>query len=193
MRNSFVALLFFASTAYLAGQGLILTDGNREARFSKDAWYEVAITPVADGVNLKNTTFWYGNSLEVKNDTISLRAEKITRNRQVLDVGLSDNFYFPPSTLSRKVPVREVLYVKHFKNSKTIKRKQFRAAAGGVLFFSGILTGLTALTVENRSDRQKLLVSGGVQFGLGFVMGMSSTNRAYYLRSAGKNWMIKRQ
>jgi hypothetical protein len=144
-------------------------------------------------VNLKNATFWYGNSLEVKNDTISLRAEKITRNRQVLDVGLSDNFYFPPSTLSRKVPVREVLYVKHFKNSKTIKRKQFRAAAGGVLFFSGILTGLTALTVENRSDRQKLLVSGGVQFGLGFVMGMSSTNRAYYLRSAGKNWMIKRQ
>jgi len=61
-----------------------------------------------------------------------------------------------------------------------------------VLFFSGILTGLTALTVENRSDRQKLLVSGGVQFGLGFVMGMSSTNRAYYLRSAGKNWMIKK-
>jgi uncharacterized membrane protein HdeD (DUF308 family) len=89
--------------------------------------------------------------------------------------------------------VREVLYVKHFKNSKTIKRKQFRAAAGGVLFFSGVLTGLTALAVENRSDRQKLLISGGLQFGLGFAAGISSTTKAYYLRSAEKNWLIRKK
>lgn len=179
--------------ARLSAQTISLFDGKREVYFRKDSWYEIAAAPVTDGVNLKNATFWYGNNLELLNDTLMLRTEKITRNKLILDTSLSDNFYFPSSTLGRKVPLRDVLYIKHFKNEKTIKRKQFRAAAGGVLFFSGVLTGLTALAVENRSDRQKLLISGGLQFGMGFAIGISSTTRAYYLRSAEKNWLIRKR
>ena len=185
--------LMMVCVARMSAQTISLFDGKREVYFRKDAWYEIAAAPVNDGVNLKNATFWYGNNLELLNDTLSLRTEKITRNKLILDTSLSDNFYFPSSTLGRKVPLRDVLYIKHFKNEKTIKRKQFRAAAGGVLFFSGVLTGLTALAVENRSDRQKLLVSGGLQFGLGFAIGISSTTRAYYLRSAEKNWLIRKR
>lgn len=185
--------LMLVCVSWLTAQQISLFDGKREVYFRQGSWFEIAMTPVADGVNLKNATFWYGNNLEVLNDTLSLRTEKITRNKLILDTSLSDNFYFPSSTLSRKVPVREVLYIKHYRDSKTIKRKQFRAAAGGVLFFSGVLTGLTALAVENRSDRQKLLISGGIQFGLGFAIGISSTTKAYYLRSAEKNWLIRKR
>jgi len=184
--------LVIACAACLSAQSISLFDGKRDVHFRNDAWYEIAIAPIADGVNLKNATFWYGNNLDVQKDTLSLRTEKITRNKLILDTSLSDNFYFPSSTSRRKVPLRDVLYIKHYKNEKTIKRKQFRAAAGGVLFFSGVLTGLTALTVENRSDRQKLLISGGLQFSLGFAVGISSTTRAYYLRSAEKNWLVRK-
>ncbi len=74
---------------------------------------------------------------------------------------------------------------------KLKKRKENILGTGVLMVFTGVVTALNALVVKDKSSKKSILISGGIQLGVGIGFIIAGDTKSYHLRDRGDIWSIK--
>ncbi len=78
---------------------------------------------------------------------------RLYENRTILDQALHINkFKVTKNAGNFTFPISTIKYMRIYKSGKEIKSKKTKRALAGVLFFTGIATGLHALMLPNKGS-----------------------------------------
>lgn len=103
-----------------------------------------------------------------------------------------DIYNFQALPIKTTIAQDEIVYLKNFKSYKSNSRKEGFKIAGTLLLFTGTVTALNTFLVKDKSNKGNLLISGGIQMGLGIGFLVSGSSKKYYLKDNEDIWTIKK-
>ena len=110
--------------------------------------------------------------------------------KQVLtstDINLNST-YFNNST-NKSIAKKDIIYLKDYTSKKNKKLRKTLSAVGGLLVLSGIATSINALLFAD-NNKNDLLIASGIQFGIGLIIGFSSSKKRKELTGVSDPWII---
>ena len=193
--NKKLTLLFFCFLSLNCfGQELKLLRGKDHKTFKEGSIFEVIIAEnnASNDKRCCNYTELIGKITLINGDSLTLQLSSYTNKKTVENVKIEDVFYSQTGTIKATIAQNEIFYLRNFKSYKSKKRKEGFLIAGGLLLFTGAVTALNAFIVNDKSNKNNLLISGGIQIGLGLGFLISSDSKKYYLNNAEDTWAIKK-
>ena len=174
------------------GQGLRLTRGLETKEFKGNSVFEMVL---AEEDPTRNRTYCdylelVGTFKSVKGDSLFLQLSSLVDHRLIDDASIEQSLLFHSNVRNYPVSTNQIVFLKRYKSDKSRKARQKLGVAGGILLFTGAATALNALVVKGKSNKNNLLLSGGLQIGLGIGFGIASTAKKYYLKNRSDQWAI---
>lgn len=177
------------------GQELRLSRGTEEKKFKKGSIFEIVTTETThsdDRVSCKGAEL-IGKIISISADSLTLQLSAYKSKQMVENVKIEEVFHSNTGTIETTIAHRDIIYLKNYKTLKQQKKKaSLFVGLGGVMFFTGAVTALNAFVVNDKSNINNLLISGGAQFGLGIGFMIAGNSKKYSLSDSENNWTIKK-
>lgn len=190
MKKSTLLLLICFAGFHVFGQGLTITSGNKVKNFKPGSWYEIVVKGDYKGAQPCDQLLYQGVISRTSNDSLTLRLGSITVRSIVESKKIEHEVLFADQAALTSFAAEDILNLKHYKSEKAQKRKNGFVIAGGILIFTGAATLLNALFVHDDVGRQNILISGGIQVGLGITFASMSGTKRYYFRDKEEVWKV---
>lgn len=186
-----ILLCFLCTTCF--SQELKLWKGDEEKTFKTGTLFEI----VVDNANKSADKRWcssaefVGKIVSVTDDSIKLLLNSYKIRNNMENVKKEENFYSQTGTIEAKIAKNEIVYLRNYKSLKQKKRKENFLGTGVLMVFTGVVTALNALVVKDKSSKKSILISGGIQLGVGIGFIIAGDTKSYHLRDRGDIWSIK--
>ncbi len=190
MPKIYILLLLCFQSFYGFSQGLTLTSGTKVKTFKPGSWYEVVVNGKYNGAQPCDKLYYKGTLAQTSPDSLTMNTGRVILLSVVESKIIEHEMVFPGQKNKATFAVEDIQYLEHYTSEKAQKRKRVFAGVGGVLLATGAVTALHALAVDGSANRRTLLISGGIQFGLGITLGFSSTTKRYYFRDKEEVWKV---
>ncbi len=186
-----ILLCFISLTCF--SQELKLWKGDEEKTFKTGTLFEI----VVDNANKSADKRWcssaelVGKIVSVTDDSLKLLLNSYKIRNNMENVKKEENFYSQTGTIEAKIAKNEIVYLRNYKSLKHKKRKENIMGTGVLMVFTGVVTALNALVVKDKSSKKSILISGGIQLGIGIGFIIAGDTKSYHLRDRGDIWSIK--
>ncbi len=194
MNNKINILILCCIGWNCSGQGLTLIKGNYQKTFDEGSVFEIvnAEKQKSKDADCCNYTQLTGKIKSIGADSITLQLFNIS-TKKLIDGTESENIYFSQNgKIKSTIAQDQIYYLRNFKTYKSINRKISFKIIGAILLTAGAVTMLNSFIVNNRSNKNKLLYTGGAQIGLGLGFSILGSTRKYFLHHTNNNWVIKK-
>ncbi len=190
MKKSFLVLLCTLFGLHVFGQGLTITSGNKVKNFKPGSWYEIVVEGKAVGGQPCDHLEYTGTISNITNDSITLLTGKVTIRSVVESTNVEHSMLFAGQRARTTFAVEDMVGLKHYKSEKAQKTEKGLGIAGGILIFTGLVTAFNIFLIEDTSSRKNILLSGGIQMGLGITFASISSSKRYYFRERDDVWKV---
>jgi hypothetical protein len=174
-------------------KGLTLIKGNYQKTFKEGFVFEIvnAEKPKSKDADCCNYTQLTGKIYSIEGDSITLQLFSVS-NKKVIDGTENEHIYFSQTGMIKStIAWDQIYYLRNFKNYKNINRKTNFQIIGAILMVTGAVTMLNSFIVDTRSNKNKLLYTGGAQIGLGLGFSILGSTKKYFLHHTNNNWVFK--
>ena len=159
----FLGLLLFNTFCY--GQELKLYRHNNTKVFKSGSIYEVVISESAKDKRCCSYKSLVGTLTETSTDSLHFKLSEF-KSRD---------------------------YVENVRSYKSKSNKNGMLSIGAILIISSLGTLVNSVIVRNDASKNVLLISGGVQIGLGLSLVILGSSKHYYLKNKNDPWKIIKQ
>ena len=190
-----INLVFFCFLSLSGfGQKLTLSNANKQKTFKEGSIFEIAASKsnYDNDKNFCTTTESIGKLISIGKDSMTLQLSSYTNKTNAGSLEGVDIFNFQSQPIKTTIAQDEIVYLKNFKSYKSKSRKGGFLVAGTLLLFTGTVTALNTFLVKDKSNKGNLLISGGIQMGLGIGFLVSGSSKKYYLKDNEDIWTIKK-
>ena len=173
-------------------QNLFLTNGAKKIKVKENALFEITISNsqtieknCCDYMDLKGKIKSIeGDSLLM--ELITVRNVTIQGEKSIESVFKSESI-----ALNKKIALKDILYVKHYKSAKNSKTKKTLQIIGGVLMVTSGATALNTFAVSGKQNRGNILLSAGIQLGVGAIFIGVGKSKKRYFKTTDRPWEFK--
>lgn len=172
-------LLTFTLSVLLCTLGLAqqfsISNSDKTYRFSSSTLVECSLRPNEEDSNRFTQIDFFGHVMDVSADSVlfKLNRQRLYYNFDCQGVDTYDNL--TDISLNQWIAKDDVWYCQFYKSEKQRKNLDRWSIVSGLLAFSGIGTSIGALLVDDKSDKQNLLIAGVAQIVGGITIGVSTT------------------
>ena len=184
----FLSIIIFDVNIY--SQGLKISNGTKVKTFSANSVFEAVISE--KGYINKNNCCDYQNLTGIINfiskDSINLKLNEITALKKIDNVTTNYRLLFKEYSNESTIAIDDIYYFQNYKSLKNKKSNRILKAIGGIMLFTGTVTALNNFLVQEKTNKNRLLISGGVQFGVGIALIKIASSKKYYLNHSSETW-----
>ncbi len=181
LTRALFAILFLLSIHHLSAQSLTIKNGDLSKTFGPDTFYEMYF--IGESTDCCYTIV-NGIVERVYVDSVKIRVNGLGLNIESLDFKLNLGSSISEKELSLTFSKEDLVIMQGFKSRKKYKQKSKWSSLGGVLLVTGLVTFANSYDFDDKSFRNGVLISGGVQIGLAIISG-SIGGKKRYRTSAG--------
>lgn len=187
----FLGLLLFNTICY--GQELKLFRHNNTKVFKSGSIYEVVISESAKDKRCCSYKSLVGTLTETSTDSLHFKLSEFKSRYYVENVRFEENYQSKNHTINMTIASNEIYYLKNHKSYKSKSNKNGMLSIGAILIISSLGTLVNSVIVKNDASKNVLLISGGVQIGLGLSLVILGSSKHYYLKNKNDPWKIIKQ
>ncbi|KAA3625590.1 MAG: hypothetical protein DWQ02_21515 [Bacteroidetes bacterium] len=171
-------------------QDLTITNGEKEKTFSGSDYFWFRLEDKQYAETKKGYYEFIGHIANVVEDSITIELKEFHSHfpangsigwHDVQEVQMPQTFTFAS---------QDIYSLVRYKSEKAKKRERKLANFAGVLLITGVGTWANVLWAPDKSARKALWISGAVQIGAGFTIGLSTNSRRYEFKD-GETWRVK--
>ncbi|HRW75242.1 MAG: hypothetical protein H6568_11865 [Lewinellaceae bacterium] len=173
-------------------QGLTLSRGHETKTFKENTIFEMVLSneyPYSGG-QLCEYQEVVGSVVSARTDSLFMQLYSLVDHRNHDDARVTQLLLNQSPIGTYPVSVDRIVRLESYKSMKNKKAHRNLAIAGGLLMFTGAATALNAILMKGQSNKRTLLLSGGLQFGLGIGFAVASRPNRYYLHHRPDPWVI---
>lgn len=198
MRFTFAIILaLFTQLAF--GQGLTISKGGKEKVIPIGSYFEFNryVSPSEDCVTCENESY-YGQLIAVTSDSIQINYTHKDLYQKKENFILHHTEEFNPRVIPENfltVAKKRIYSIQYYGNNSAAKKKRTnRQIFGSIAIMTGLTTGLAGLIIQNKRDKDNVLMVAAAEFGVGLLMVSISGKRKYQFQASDKvedPWQIK--
>lgn len=174
-------------------QGLTITNGEKDKTFKEGSVFQLRLTnhDIPQDGKITNWTEVVGIISQTTRDSFSMILKSYENNYTVNYVDVTDIITSKMSNNYGVFSKNDLFSLRKYKSYKSKKRRDNLIGIGGILMFTGMITSMNAFLVHEGSNRNKILISGGIQVGLGIGSLIMYRPREYNFNCGNEFWEIK--
>ncbi|MCC6410199.1 MAG: hypothetical protein IT270_00990 [Saprospiraceae bacterium] len=190
MKKSLLVIFCTLFGLHVFGQGLAITSGEKVKNFKPGSWYNILVEGKAVGGQPCDHLEYTGTISRISGDSITLLTGKVTIRSVVESTHVEQSMLFAGQRARTTFAVEDMVGLQHYKSEKAQKTKKTFGVVGGLLMFTGAITALNGFFVKDASNREGMLIAGGIQIGAGLTLALSSSSKKYYFRDKEEVWKV---
>lgn len=190
MKRILTVAVFMVVALSSYSQGFRIYNDLRSVEISPLDLVQINIGEPVSDKNCCSIQKFFGTIESVSKDSILFKADamqlilRFSSEADRFDTG--NNF-----KMENSVAKSDILGLINYKSHKKRKLKKSLSVTGGLLMVGGLATTLSSILVSSKSDKQKLILAGGIQFGTGLVIGISSRSKKYNFKTGITPWRFE--
>lgn len=130
-----------------------------------------------------NFTELIGSIESISADSVIINTTNLRIRSSLGDTSKELIYDWEDESRRKSILKNDILYLTRYKSSQGKKVKTILSFAGGVLIVGGAITTLNALLISKNDNRKNHLAVGGLEMGLGVVLGMASAKKRHYFKT----------
>lgn len=190
MKNIFTLIFLFSINVIGFSQYLKISDSTKVKLLNTKSFFETVLAEnkKIEGNNCCDYQVFKGNIISVNNDSINMKLTEVNVKKHIDITQFDYELLFPVSSNEKKLAIKDIYYINYFKSEKSFNRKNNFIGIGGLLLLTGTVTALNNFFVKDKTNKRALLLSGGIQFGVGIVFLSFTGSKRYYLKNEKETW-----
>jgi hypothetical protein len=174
-------------------QGLTITNGEKDKTFKEGSVFQLRLTnkDIPQDGKIIDWTEAVGVISQMSRDSFTMILKSYENNYTVDYVNVTDVITSRMSNNYGVFSKNDLFSLRKYKSYKSKKRRDNLIGIGGIFMFTGMITSMNAFLVPEGSNRNKILISGCIQVGLGIGSLILYRPREYNFNCGNDFWEIK--
>ena len=191
-RFFYLFLIFFSFTSiHSNGQSLILQRGKKTKEIPPGTYLDI----YGKTRDLQDSSRFccqrgFGVLERVSQDSLYIKASFFGQNQEENGQWIWHEKSTQEIAINAVVPLSGLSRISLFKSPKHQRNDRVFDGFGGMLIITGIATTLHVLVPRQKSDRNVILASGGIQVGLGILLASFIHGKRYNFDDGNASWRI---
>ena len=171
------------------GQGIKISNDKKSKTFKEQSIFEIQ-----SGINRMekfdccNFTEVRGIITSIEKDSIQMKVSMLKKTQITEEYSTSQTKLSKNQKIKMAIAKTDILTLKNFKNLNKAKNQNATSGLGALLVTTGIITGLNSLLVSKGKNRNRLLISGGLQVGIGALIIKLGRPKKYRFKKSNEPW-----
>ena len=194
MKVVYSILLIFIGSGSIHAQSFQIQKFNEVKEFGKDRLMEIRYNNYHEQSSCDYCSYIsvYGFLDNVSMDSIRMQVLSTKDRKSTKDSLFQIQRSYKPNINYTTISKSEIFFLEDYKSPKSNKWRKTSSIIGGMLVFTGIASGLSALLVDGSSNQRNLLISAGAQIVLGMTLTMTNKRKRYYfIKDSDDPWKIR--
>lgn len=190
LKPTLVLIAILLTTLSALNQTIKLSDGKSEKLLDPNTFFTATISESVKADEKKCCDYQQltGYITSINNDSISFKVKSLNVKKHTSDQEFNYNYFFSVSPREMTFAQKDIYYINKSKSEKSKNKHRNLFGIGGIIIFTGAATALNNFFVKEESDKKTLLISGGIQIGLGIILMSVGGEKNYYLNHKLRNW-----